>query len=61
KQVDVEAIDKRLTRLEKKVDAMSKIDHTQVIDKSVQANLKNVLPKDVLDFGKIKLEKAAKC
>ncbi|GJU12446.1 hypothetical protein Tco_1134842 [Tanacetum coccineum] len=60
KQVDVEAIDKRLTRLEKKVDAMSKIDHTEAVDKSVQAHLKNVLPKDVLDFGKIKLEKSAK-
>ncbi|GJS46066.1 hypothetical protein Tco_0596187 [Tanacetum coccineum] len=30
------------------------------IDKFVKAHLKNVLPKDVLDFGKIKMEKAAK-
>nr|GEU37092.1 hypothetical protein [Tanacetum cinerariifolium] len=50
----------RLTRLKKKVDTMSKIDHTEVIDKSVQAHLKNVLPKDVTNFGKIKQEKAAK-
>ncbi|GKD24856.1 ribonuclease H-like domain-containing protein [Tanacetum coccineum] len=30
------------------------------IDKFVKAHLKNVLPKDVPDFGKIKMEKAAK-
>ncbi|GKF22529.1 hypothetical protein Tco_0074851 [Tanacetum coccineum] len=47
-------------KLEKKVKAMSKIDHTEAIDKSVQAHLKKVLPKDVPDFGKIKQEKAAK-
>ncbi|GJV88693.1 hypothetical protein Tco_1532631 [Tanacetum coccineum] len=51
---------RRLSKLEKKVEAMSKIDHTVAIDKSVQAHLQNILLKDVPDFGKIKQEKAAK-
>ncbi|GKA19194.1 hypothetical protein Tco_0699109 [Tanacetum coccineum] len=49
-----------LSYAEYKVEAMSKIDHKKAIDKSVQAHLKNVLPKAVPDFGKIKQEKAAK-
>ncbi|GJT29135.1 hypothetical protein Tco_0909410 [Tanacetum coccineum] len=48
------------TKLERNVDAMLKIDHIETIDKSVQAHLKNIIPKDVPDFDKIKLEKAAK-
>ncbi|GJU67902.1 hypothetical protein Tco_1254161 [Tanacetum coccineum] len=43
-----------------KVDAMSRFNLHEAIDKSVQAHLKNILPKDVPDFGKIKLPKAAK-
>ncbi|GKB92112.1 hypothetical protein Tco_0964384, partial [Tanacetum coccineum] len=39
---------------------MSNIDHTEAIDKSMKAHLKNVLPKYVTDFSKIKQEKAAK-
>ncbi|GJW62511.1 hypothetical protein Tco_0111846 [Tanacetum coccineum] len=46
-QVDNEVLDNRLTRLEKKVEAMSKFNIPDAIDKSVQAHLKkNVLPKD---------------
>ncbi|GJX71140.1 hypothetical protein Tco_0308311 [Tanacetum coccineum] len=59
-QVDSDVILKRLRRLEKKVEALSKIDHTEAIDKSMQAHLKNVLPKEVPDFGKKKQEKAVK-
>ncbi|GKA95320.1 hypothetical protein Tco_0817358 [Tanacetum coccineum] len=47
--VDADVVLKRLTRLEKKVAAMSNIDHTEAIKKSVQANVmnevKNQLPK----------------
>ncbi|GJT91044.1 hypothetical protein Tco_1079889 [Tanacetum coccineum] len=43
-----------------KVDAMSRFNLHEAIDKSVQAHLKNILPKDVPNFGKIKLPKAAK-
>ncbi|GJT31726.1 hypothetical protein Tco_0922145 [Tanacetum coccineum] len=39
---------------------MSKFNHPKAIDKSVQAHLKKVLPKDAPDFGKNKQEKAAK-
>ncbi|GJR61254.1 hypothetical protein Tco_1503416 [Tanacetum coccineum] len=39
---------------------MSRFNIPDAIDKSVQAHLKNILQKDVLDFGKIKLKKAAK-
>ncbi|GJR57964.1 hypothetical protein Tco_1500126 [Tanacetum coccineum] len=35
------------TKLERKVDAMLKNDHIEAIDKSVQAHLKNILPKHV--------------
>ncbi|GJU02198.1 hypothetical protein Tco_1112536 [Tanacetum coccineum] len=45
----------RLVELEKKVDAMSKVDHTDVIEKSVKAHVdamsKKELPKVVPDFG----------
>ncbi|GJU57568.1 hypothetical protein Tco_1235334 [Tanacetum coccineum] len=43
-----------------KVEAMSKFNLLEAIDKSVQAHLKKTLPKDVPDFYKIKQEKAAK-
>ncbi|GJX63954.1 hypothetical protein Tco_0298297 [Tanacetum coccineum] len=59
-KADVDVVFKRLIKLEKKVKAMSKVDHTETINKSVQARLKKVLPKSVLDFGKVKQEKAAK-
>ncbi|GJS99571.1 hypothetical protein Tco_0820741 [Tanacetum coccineum] len=59
-QIDIEVLDNILTRREKKVEAMSKSNLTEAIDKSVQAHLKKTLPKDVPDFGKIKSEKAAK-
>nr|GEW43078.1 hypothetical protein [Tanacetum cinerariifolium] len=49
-----------VTRLEKKVYVMSSFNHPEVIDKSVKAHLKNVLPKDIPYFGKIKMEKVAK-
>nr|GEY82822.1 hypothetical protein [Tanacetum cinerariifolium] len=39
---------------------MSNFNLPEAINKFVKAHLKNVLPKDVLDFGKIKMEKAAK-
>ncbi|GJV38659.1 hypothetical protein Tco_1411136 [Tanacetum coccineum] len=39
---------------------MSRFNIPDAIDKSVQALLKNILPKDVLDFGKIELKKATK-
>ncbi|GJW77174.1 hypothetical protein Tco_0138856 [Tanacetum coccineum] len=50
----------RVNRLEKKVHAMSCFNLPEVIDKFVKAHLKNVFPKDVPDFGKIKMEKATK-
>nr|GFB12246.1 hypothetical protein [Tanacetum cinerariifolium] len=56
-QVDVDVLDNRLTRLEKKVNAMSRFNLPKEIDKSMQAHLKNALPKDVPDFGKIKHRK----
>ncbi|GJZ39782.1 hypothetical protein Tco_0586345 [Tanacetum coccineum] len=58
-QVDVEVIVKRLTRLEKRVEAILKIDHSEPINKSVQAHLKKVFPTTALDFDKLKQEKAA--
>ncbi|GJW02363.1 hypothetical protein Tco_1561219 [Tanacetum coccineum] len=57
---DLVKTETQLMKLEKKVKAMSKIDHIEAIDKSVQAHLKKVLLKAVYDFGKIKQEKAAK-
>ncbi|GJZ18190.1 hypothetical protein Tco_0554313, partial [Tanacetum coccineum] len=60
KQVDDDVILKRVTRLEKKVEATSKIDHSEAINKSVQAHLKKVLPTYASDFSKIKQEKAVK-
>nr|GEY06210.1 reverse transcriptase domain, reverse transcriptase zinc-binding domain protein [Tanacetum cinerariifolium] len=49
-QVNVDVLDNRLTRLEKKVNAMSRFNLPKEIDKSMQAHLKNALPKDVPDF-----------
>ncbi|GJR10377.1 hypothetical protein Tco_0793029 [Tanacetum coccineum] len=53
-KVDVEVVLKRLMKLEKKVEAMSKIDHTEAIDKFVQAHLKKVLSKSIPDFDSLK-------
>ncbi|GJS61663.1 hypothetical protein Tco_0656447 [Tanacetum coccineum] len=39
------------------VSAMSRFNLPEATDKSVEAYLKNVLPKDIPDFGKIKIEK----
>ncbi|GJU38402.1 hypothetical protein Tco_1191359 [Tanacetum coccineum] len=57
-QVDVGKLENRVTRLEKKVRVISSYNLLDAIDKFVKAHLKNVLPKDVPDFGKIKMEKA---
>ncbi|GJT72029.1 reverse transcriptase domain-containing protein [Tanacetum coccineum] len=59
-QVDTGELDSRVTRLVKTVNAMSRFNLPEAIDKSVKAHLKNILPKDVPDFGMIKLDKAAK-
>ncbi|GJS16250.1 zf-CCHC domain-containing protein, partial [Tanacetum coccineum] len=59
-QVDADVIVKRLTRLEKKVEAILKIDHSEAINKSGQAHLKKVLSIAAPDFGKLKQDKAAK-
>ncbi|GJT97271.1 hypothetical protein Tco_1092789 [Tanacetum coccineum] len=59
-QVDTDALDSRVTRLEKTISVMSRFNLSEAIDKSVKAHLKNNLPKDLPDFGKIKVEKAAK-
>ncbi|GJZ59653.1 hypothetical protein Tco_0615469 [Tanacetum coccineum] len=59
-QVESRELESRVTRLEKKVHAMSSFNLPEAIDKSVKAHLKNVLPKDVPDFGKIKMEKDSK-
>ncbi|GJS14547.1 putative reverse transcriptase domain-containing protein [Tanacetum coccineum] len=48
----------RVTKLEKKVHAMSSFNLPGAIDKYVKVHLKNVLPKDVPYCGNIKLEKA---
>nr|GEY65605.1 hypothetical protein [Tanacetum cinerariifolium] len=50
----------KVTRLEKTANSMSRFNIQDAIEKSVKAHLKNVLPKEVLDFGKIKLDKATK-
>nr|GEU87334.1 hypothetical protein [Tanacetum cinerariifolium] len=59
-QVDTDDLDTSVTKLEKMVNAMSRFHFPEEIDKSVKAHLKNILPKDVPNFGKIKLKKAAK-
>ncbi|GJZ10582.1 hypothetical protein Tco_0545341, partial [Tanacetum coccineum] len=59
-QVDVGELNNKVTRLEKKVHAMSSFNLPDTIDKSDKAHLKNVIPKDIPDFGKIKLDKAKK-
>ncbi|GJY00245.1 hypothetical protein Tco_0357263 [Tanacetum coccineum] len=60
-KVDTDVLYTRLTRFKKKVEAVSKFNILEDIDKSVQAHLKkNVLPKDAPDLGKIKQEKASK-
>ncbi|GKE41765.1 hypothetical protein Tco_1469049 [Tanacetum coccineum] len=64
-KVDVEAVLKRLKKLEKKVEAMSKIDHTEEIKESVQANVINevknqlpkFLPKAVSDYVQPRMER----
>ncbi|GJU92093.1 hypothetical protein Tco_1304516 [Tanacetum coccineum] len=57
-QVDVGELENRVTRLEKKVRVMSSFNLLDAIDNFFKAHLKNVLPKYVPDFGKIKIEKA---
>ncbi|GJU71019.1 hypothetical protein Tco_1262424 [Tanacetum coccineum] len=59
-QAGTNVILKRLTKLETKVEAMSKFNLPEAIDRFVQAHLRKNLPKDVPHFGKIKQEKAAK-
>ncbi|GJU59085.1 hypothetical protein Tco_1236851 [Tanacetum coccineum] len=59
-QVDVGELDNRVTRLEKKVHAMSSFNLPNPIDKLVKAHLKKVLLADVPNIGKIKMVKAAK-
>ncbi|GKD38753.1 hypothetical protein Tco_1258960, partial [Tanacetum coccineum] len=49
-----------VARLEKKVHAMSSFNLLDVIDKSVTAHLKKVLPADVPDISKIKMGKETK-
>ncbi|GJU32478.1 hypothetical protein Tco_1176067, partial [Tanacetum coccineum] len=52
-QVDTGALDNRVTRLEKTVNAMSRFNIQEAIEKSIQAHLKkNVLQKDVPDLKK---------
>nr|GEZ92356.1 hypothetical protein [Tanacetum cinerariifolium] len=51
-------VNNKVTRLEKKVYAISSFNLPDAIDKSGKAYLKNVLLKDVPEFGKIKIEKA---
>ncbi|GJW51243.1 hypothetical protein Tco_0092594 [Tanacetum coccineum] len=56
-QVESGELECRVTRLEKKVHAMSSFNLPEAIDNSVKAHLKNVLPKDVPYCGKSKREK----
>ncbi|GKD66482.1 hypothetical protein Tco_1308590 [Tanacetum coccineum] len=58
--VDSGELKRKVTRLEKTVSAMSRFNLPEAIDKSVKAHLKNGLPKDVPEIGKIKMEKAGK-
>ncbi|GJX91614.1 hypothetical protein Tco_0344940 [Tanacetum coccineum] len=50
----------RLSELERKVEALSKVDHFEVIKETIQANVynevKNQLPKAVLDFVELRME-----
>ncbi|GJZ04639.1 hypothetical protein Tco_0537914 [Tanacetum coccineum] len=67
-KVDVEAVLKRLKKLEKKVEAMSKINHTEEIKESVQANVMNevknqlpkFLPKAVSDYVQPRMERTVR-
>ncbi|GJV90262.1 hypothetical protein Tco_1538075 [Tanacetum coccineum] len=53
-----EYIENRVYRLERQVNGMSKVNIQEVVDKSVEAHLKQIdLSKDVSDFRKIKQEK----
>ncbi|GJR30088.1 hypothetical protein Tco_1106320 [Tanacetum coccineum] len=49
-KVDVEVVLKRLINLEKKVAAMSKLDHTNAIEESVQANVINEVKNQLSKF-----------
>ncbi|GJW90398.1 hypothetical protein Tco_0167951 [Tanacetum coccineum] len=49
-KVDAKAVLQRLIRLEKKVDSMSKIDNTNVIETSVQAYMMNDVKNQLLKF-----------
>ncbi|GJX06067.1 hypothetical protein Tco_0193999 [Tanacetum coccineum] len=58
---DDESLENRVYRLERQVNAISKFNIQEAVDKSVEARLKHIdLSKDVPDFDKIKQEKAAK-
>nr|GEV53604.1 retrovirus-related Pol polyprotein from transposon TNT 1-94 [Tanacetum cinerariifolium] len=59
-QVESGELECRVTKLEKKVHAISSFNLPEAIDKSVKAHLNNVLPKYVPYCGKIKLGKAKK-
>ncbi|GKB89205.1 hypothetical protein Tco_0961477 [Tanacetum coccineum] len=60
----INMFEQRLSELEKKVDALSKVDHADVIEESIQANIFNkvknqlpkLLPKAVSEFGKPRME-----
>nr|GEZ35234.1 hypothetical protein [Tanacetum cinerariifolium] len=60
KKVDAKVVLQRLMKLKKKFDAISKIDHTDAIEKSFKADVdamsKKILMKVVPDFVKIKQE-----
>ncbi|GJY48122.1 hypothetical protein Tco_0438078 [Tanacetum coccineum] len=58
---DDESLENIVYRLERQVDALSKFNIQEAVDKFVEARLKQIdFSKDVPNFGKIKQEKAAK-
>nr|GEU81597.1 retrovirus-related Pol polyprotein from transposon TNT 1-94 [Tanacetum cinerariifolium] len=59
-KVNADAVLQRLIKPEKKVDRISKIDHSKAINKPVQAHLKKVLLTTSPGIDKLKHEKAAK-
>ncbi|GJR61474.1 hypothetical protein Tco_1503636 [Tanacetum coccineum] len=58
-KVDADAVLQKLIKPKKKVDRISKIDHSEAINKHVQAHLKKLLPTATPRIDKLKLEKAA--
>nr|GEX16275.1 hypothetical protein [Tanacetum cinerariifolium] len=60
-QADDTSLTNRVYRLERNVVEMSQFNIQAAVDKSIEERLKQiVLPKNIPNFGKIKLEKAAK-